>query len=48
MIQVLRVRVIVAILATMLLIAIAASPALSHVTGFGGVVYADECIGASC
>jgi hypothetical protein len=45
----LRVRIIVtAVLLALLLAVSAASPILSDVTGFGGTVSADECIGSSC
>ena len=48
MIRKLQVRIVTAVLLAALLLASAASPILSNVTGFGGTAHAEHCGGSSC
>lgn len=48
MIQVLRVRVMAAILAALLLTAVAATPIVTNVAGFDGTAHAEDCGSSSC
>lgn len=48
MIRKLRVRVVTAALLAALLMAAAASPIVSELTGSSAPAYADECVGSSC
>ncbi len=44
----LQVRVVTAALLAALLLASAASPIISNVTGLGGAAHAEDCMGSSC
>ena len=46
--QVLRVRILTALLAAVVLTVAAASPMLSSTPAFGGAAQADECASSSC
>ena len=48
MLKTLRVRIVTAALLAALLLAAAASPTFSEVTGFGGTAHAEHCGGSSC
>ncbi len=48
MTQTMRVRIVTAVFMAVLLTASAATPMLSHITGFGGAAHAEDCAGSSC
>jgi|GEM_PF-6404180 len=48
MIQVLRVRVMAAFLAALLLTAVAATPIVTNIASFGGTAQAEDCSNTSC